>query len=142
MEEQVRRVLSNFARQPDALAKYIYLVTLQNRNETLFYRVLGENLEEMTPIIYTPTVGEACLEYGAIFRRPRGMFIRLKERGRIAGVLRHWPYSDARMIVVTDERILGPRDAGRARHGHSRRQALTLHGLRGRPPLLYAAGHP
>jgi malate dehydrogenase (oxaloacetate-decarboxylating)(NADP+) len=113
IEEQVRRVLSNYARQPDALAKYIYLVTLQNRNETLFYRVLEENLEAMTPIIYTPTVGQACLEYGAIYRRPRGMFISLRERGRIAEILQHWPYSDARMIVVTDgERILGLGDLG------------------------------
>ena len=113
IDEQMRRTLGNFRRNSDPLAKYIYLTTLQNRNETLFYRLVEANLEEMIPIIYTPTVGQACLEYGAIYRRPRGLFISLNERGRIAEILRHWPYPDARMIVVTDgERILGLGDLG------------------------------
>jgi malate dehydrogenase (oxaloacetate-decarboxylating)(NADP+) len=113
IEEQMRRTFGNFRRNPDPLAKYIYLTTLQNRNETLFYRLVEAHLEEMIPIIYTPTVGQACLEYGAIYSRPRGLFISLNERGRIAEILRHWPYPDARMIVVTDgERILGLGDLG------------------------------
>jgi malate dehydrogenase (oxaloacetate-decarboxylating)(NADP+) len=113
IEEQLQRVYGNFSRKADALEKYIFLTTLQNRNETLFYRLVQDHAEEMIPIIYTPTVGQACLEYGAIFRRPRGMFISIRERGRIADILRYWPNSDVRMIVVTDgERILGLGDLG------------------------------
>jgi len=113
LEEQVARAMGNFRRKTSALEKYIFLTTLQNRNETLFYRVISENLEEMIPIIYTPTVGEACLEFGAIFRRPRGLYLSIKDRGHIAELLSHWPITDVRMIVVTDgERILGLGDLG------------------------------
>ena len=113
LEEQLGRVYGNFRRKPDPLEKYIFLTTLQNRNETLFYKLVQEHAEEMIPIIYTPTVGQACLEYGAIFRRPRGIFISIRERGRVAEILRHWPHPDVRMIVVTDgERILGLGDLG------------------------------
>jgi len=113
IEEQLVRVYGNFQRKPDPLEKYIFLTTLQNRNETLFYRLVEAHAEEMIPIIYTPTVGQACLEYGAIFRRSRGLFISIRERGRVAEILRHWPHPDARMIVVTDgERILGLGDLG------------------------------
>jgi malate dehydrogenase (oxaloacetate-decarboxylating)(NADP+) len=113
IEEQLHRVYGNFRRKPDALEKYIFLTTLQNRNEILFYRLVQEHAEEMIPIIYTPTVGQACLEYGAIFRQPRGLFISIRERGRVTEILRHWPHPDVRMIVVTDgERILGLGDLG------------------------------
>ncbi|HXD01145.1 MAG TPA: NAD-dependent malic enzyme [Verrucomicrobiae bacterium] len=113
LEEQVKRSLLAVRRKPDALEKYIYVTNLQNRNEVLFYRLVMENLEEMIPLIYTPTVGEACLQYGAIFRRPRGLFITLRERGRIAEILRLWSHDGVRLIVVTDgERILGLGDLG------------------------------
>lgn len=113
IEEQVERVMGNFRRKDSALEKYIFLTTLQNRNETLFYRVVAENLEEMIPIIYTPTVGQACLEFGAIFRRPRGLYLSIRDKGHIAEMLSHWPIHDVRMIVVTDgERILGLGDLG------------------------------
>jgi malate dehydrogenase (oxaloacetate-decarboxylating)(NADP+) len=113
LEEQVQRSLAAVRRKSDSLEKYIYLTNLQNRNETLFYRLVIENVEEMVPLIYTPTVGQACMEYGAIYRRARGMFISLRERGRIAEILRLWPHEGARLIVVTDgERILGLGDLG------------------------------
>ena len=113
LDEQVQRSLSALSRKPDPLEKYIYLTNLQNRNEVLFYRLVTDHLEEMVPLIYTPTVGQACLEYGSIYRRSRGLFITLRERGRIAEILRLWPHEGTRLIVVTDgERILGLGDLG------------------------------
>ena len=113
MEEQVMRTLENCRRKPTDIEKYLFMIGLQDRNKTLFYRVVMDYLEEMMPIIYTPTVGQACLEYGHIFRRPRGVFISAKDRGRMPELLRNWPYRDIRIIVVTDgERILGLGDLG------------------------------
>ena len=113
LEEQLHRTLAALRRKTDAIEKYIYLVNLQNRNEVLFYRLVMEHLEEIVPIIYTPTVGEACTHYGSIFRRARGLFISRHDRGRIAQVMRNWPRAGARLIVVTDgERILGLGDLG------------------------------
>ncbi len=113
LEEQLQRSLAAVRRKSDALEKYIYLTNLQNRNEVLFYRLVVDHVEEMVPLIYTPTVGQACLEYGAIYRRSRGLFITLRERGRIAEILREWPHEGVRLIVVTDgERILGLGDLG------------------------------
>ena len=113
MKEQVERVMWNHRRKETPLARYIHLLSLQDRNEALFHRVCLEHIEMMLPIIYTPTVGQACQEYGHIFRRTRGCFIAPKHRGRVADVLRNWPYVDVRVIVVTDgERILGLGDLG------------------------------
>jgi len=111
-EEQAARFLENLRRLPDDLDKYIALNALHDRNEALFFRVVCDNIDEMQPLIYTPTVGLACQRYGHIFQRPRGMFISANDRGRIAKVLRNWPYR-AGIIVVTDgERILGLGDLG------------------------------
>ncbi|MCX7871728.1 MAG: NAD-dependent malic enzyme [Verrucomicrobiae bacterium] len=113
MEEQVQRVMANYRKRGDDLDRYLFLTDLQDRNETLFYRIVVDNLEEMMPIIYTPTVGKACQLYGHIFRRPRGLYISYNDRGRIEQILRNWNVKDVRVIVVTDgERILGLGDLG------------------------------
>jgi malate dehydrogenase (oxaloacetate-decarboxylating)(NADP+) len=112
-EDQVNRVLENFRRLDSGLSRYILLEALQDRNEALFFKVIMENPDEMMPIIYTPTVGLACQQFGHIYRRPRGLFISALDRGRMVEVMRNWPYREARMIVVTDgERILGLGDLG------------------------------
>ena len=113
LETQVMRVMENFYRKPTDLEKYIHLMSLLDRNETLFYRVVMDRIEDMMPIVYTPTVGRACQEYGHILRKPRGIFISARDRGRVIDVLRNWPNKDVRIIVVTDgERILGLGDLG------------------------------
>jgi malate dehydrogenase (oxaloacetate-decarboxylating)(NADP+) len=112
-ETQLMRVLGNIRRKESDLEKYIFLTALQDRNEALHTRLVLENLEEMMPIVYTPTVGRACQEYGHILRRPRGVFIAMKHRGRIRQILENWPRKNVRVIVVTDgERILGLGDLG------------------------------
>lgn len=113
MEDQLARVLLNLRGKPTDLERYIFLCNLQDRNHTLFYRLLLDYIEEVMPIVYTPTVGQACLEYSTIYRRPRGMYITANDRGRIRSILRNSPYEEIRVIVVTDgERILGLGDIG------------------------------
>lgn len=112
-QQQVQHVLYNVRRKPNNLERYLYLIGLQDRNEHLFYKALVDNLEELSPIIYTPTVGLACQEYSHVYRRPRGLSITRYDRGRIKEVLGNWPCKDVRVIVVTDgERILGLGDLG------------------------------
>jgi len=113
MDEQVGRVLANFRQKPAPLDKYVNLAALHDRNEALFFRIVIDNPDEMLPIIYTPTVGLACQQFGHIFQRPRGLFISANDRGRVESILRNWPYRDAAIIVVSDgERILGLGDLG------------------------------
>jgi malate dehydrogenase (oxaloacetate-decarboxylating)(NADP+) len=112
-EQQVARALESLRRKDSDLERYIFLIALQDRDEKLFYRLILDHLEELVPIIYTPTVGRACQEYGHIYRRPRGIFISLEDAGQVASVLCNWPYKNVRVIVVTDgERILGLGDLG------------------------------
>lgn len=113
IEEQTERILFNVRKQASDLDRYIYLTMLQQRNEVLFYHLLLTHLEEMMPLIYTPTVGEACLTYGSIWHRPRGLFLSIEDKGRLREIMRNWPNDGARMILVTDgERILGLGDLG------------------------------
>jgi len=112
MDEQVARVMTNLRDLPSDLEKYVALNTLLDRSEALFFRVVCDNIDEIQPLIYTPTVGLACQRFGLIFQRPRGMFIGANDRGRIAELLANWPHP-AKLIVVTDgERILGLGDLG------------------------------
>jgi malate dehydrogenase (oxaloacetate-decarboxylating)(NADP+) len=112
-KEQQSRVLGNFRRKSSDLEKYIFMVALQDRNERLYYRTVIDNLAEMLPIIYTPTVGEACREFGHIFRRPRGLYVSSADRGRVRQLLQNWPEKEVAIVVVTDgERILGLGDQG------------------------------
>jgi malate dehydrogenase (oxaloacetate-decarboxylating)(NADP+) len=112
-EDQVNRVLENFRRLESPLSRYILLEALHDRNEALFFRVITENPDEMMPIIYTPTVGLACQQFGHIYRRSRGLFVSAADRGRMVEVMRNWPYREASIVVVTDgERILGLGDLG------------------------------
>jgi malate dehydrogenase (oxaloacetate-decarboxylating)(NADP+) len=112
MEAQAARVMTNLRLLPNDLEKYVALNALHDRNEALFFRVVCDHIDEIQPLIYTPTVGLACQKFGHIFQRPRGLFISANDRGRIAKLLANWPYP-AKLIVVTDgERILGLGDLG------------------------------
>ncbi|MBN1834062.1 MAG: NAD-dependent malic enzyme, partial [Deltaproteobacteria bacterium] len=112
-DDQVRRVIENVRTKASDLEKYIFLMSVQDRNRALFYKVLVNHIDELMPIVYTPTVGKACEVYAHIFQRPRGVFISARDRGQIGRLLRNWPQKDVRVIVVTDgERILGLGDLG------------------------------
>ncbi|XP_022750154.1 NADP-dependent malic enzyme-like [Durio zibethinus] len=112
-ELQVKKLMHNLRQYKVPLQRYMAMMDLQERNERLFYKLLVDNVEELLPVVYTPTVGEACQKYGSIFRRPQGLYISLKEKGKILEVLKNWPERSVQVIVVTDgERILGLGDLG------------------------------
>ncbi len=113
LDRQFERAMGQLDKQPDDLARYNYLTALQDRNETLFFRVVMSDPKRFLPIVYDPTVADACLQYGHIYRRARGMYISLDMRGRIADVLRNWPTRDVRFICASSGgRILGLGDIG------------------------------
>lgn len=112
-DAQLTRVLENMRRKEHDIERYVFLMALGARNERLFYRMLVEHIEELMPLVYTPTVGQACKEFAHIFRQTQGFYVTPADRGRIRANLDHWPATDVRVIVVTDgERILGLGDLG------------------------------
>jgi len=111
-DEQVERVLEYLRRQRDDLDKYVVLAALHDRNESLFFRIVCDHIDEMQPIIYTPTVGLACQRFGHIYQRPRGLFIGANDRGRVAQILKNWPQRAGIIVVSDGERILGLGDLG------------------------------
>jgi malate dehydrogenase (oxaloacetate-decarboxylating)(NADP+) len=110
---QLQRVLLQLSHKTSDMDRYIYLVNLLDHDETLFYRTLMSDPARFLPIVYDPTIGEACLKFGHIFRGPRGMYLSIKRRGHVKEILRNWPQKDVRFICVTDGgRILGLGDLG------------------------------
>jgi malate dehydrogenase (oxaloacetate-decarboxylating)(NADP+) len=113
MDLQLRRVMQQLGHKNSDLDRYIYLVNLLDHNETLFYRTIMSDPARFLPIVYDPTIGEACLKFGHIYRQTRGMYLSITRRGKVKEVLRNWPVSDVRFICVTDGgRILGLGDLG------------------------------
>ncbi|MEP6792689.1 MAG: NAD-dependent malic enzyme [Saprospiraceae bacterium] len=112
-ERQIKRILGNMRRKEYDIEKYIFLSALQDRNERLFFRTVIENIEEIMPLIYTPTVGQACKEFSHIYRHAQGLYITPEDKGDFEKLMDNWPQKDIRVIVVTDgQRILGLGDLG------------------------------
>ena len=112
MDAQLARVYENYLYKTTSLERYIHLTSLQDRNETLFFRLLMDHIEEMMPVVYTPVVGEACQQFSHIYRRPRGLYISYDQRDRIDEILRSRPHPPAVIVVTDGERILGLGDQG------------------------------
>ena len=111
--QMVERVMTELARLPRDIDRYMMLSSLQERNERLFYQTVIEHVDRILPLIYTPTVGEACKEFSHIAREPKGFFVTPEDRGKIRRMLANWPRQDIRVVVVTDgQRILGLGDLG------------------------------
>jgi malate dehydrogenase (oxaloacetate-decarboxylating) len=112
-EEQLLRTYGNFVSKSSEIERHVFLTSLQDRNETLFYGLLQTHIREMMPVIYTPVVGEACRHYSRMYRRPRGLYLSYPDRDRMDAMLANVPHAEVEVIVVTDgERILGLGDLG------------------------------
>mmetsp|Transcript_9077 Transcript_9077/g.27150 ORF Transcript_9077/g.27150 Transcript_9077/m.27150 type:complete len:395 (+) Transcript_9077:193-1377(+) len=113
IHNQKERILAAIRAEESDIRKHILLEDLHDRNETLYHQLIIDHIEEMAPLIYTPTVGQACKEFGARYRRPRGMYFTEEDRGHMAAMVHNWPHDDVHVVVVTDgSRILGLGDLG------------------------------
>ena len=143
LDGQLRRTYAQYSHQGDDLAKWVYLTNLHNRNEVLFYKLLSEHIEEMLPIVYTPTVGSAIQQFSNEFRRSRGVYLSVDHPEDVETALRNSGLGadDVDLLVATDsEGILGIGDQGVGGIEISDRQARGLHRGRGDPPLAGPAG--
>jgi malate dehydrogenase (oxaloacetate-decarboxylating) len=137
IEEQTARAYVQLTSFKTNIDKHIYLRNIQDTNETLYYRLITENLNEIMPLIYTPTVGEACQRFSEIYRRHRGLFISYNDRNTIDDMLQNATKRNIKVIVVTDgERILGLGDLGIG-HGNPYRKTSPIFCLRRHQPCLY-----
>ena len=137
---QLSRVMMQLGHKSTDLDRYIYLVNLLDHNETLFYRTVMSDPARFLPIVYDPTIGEACLKFGHIYRQARGMYLSMTRRRKVKDVLRNWPQKDVRFICVTDGgRILGLGDLGANGAGIPIGKVGALHGVRWRAPTVPAA---
>jgi len=115
LESQVAKILHSVRQLQDPLEKNVFLNDLCDRNETLFYRLLIDNMEEFAPIVYTPTVGMVCQRFGSYFRRARGMYFSAEDRGLMGTMVHHWPRDDVEVIVVVSRAAAAGRAGGRLR---------------------------
>jgi malate dehydrogenase (oxaloacetate-decarboxylating)(NADP+) len=113
MDTQVLRAMKMINSRSTPIDKYLYLSTLKANNIDLFYRVLIDNVEQLMPLVYTPTIGDVCLQYSTLYTRPEALYISIKQRNSIRTILKNWPYANPSICVVTDgSRILGLGDLG------------------------------
>ena len=136
MDQQLARVYENYRVKQTPLERYIYLASLQDRNETLFFRLVHDHIDEMMPIVYTPVVGEACQQFSHIYRRPRGLYISYEQRHRIDAILENHPRPPAVIVVTDGERILGLGDQGVGGMGIPTGKLSLYTACAGIPPYL------
>jgi malate dehydrogenase (oxaloacetate-decarboxylating) len=136
MDQQLARVYENYLVKPTSLERYIYLASLQDRNETLFFRLLHDHIDEMLPVVYTPVVGEACEQFSHIYREPRGLYISYEQRDRIDAILDNHPRPPAVIVVTDGERILGLGDQGVGGMGIPTGKLSLYTACAGIPPYL------
>jgi malic enzyme len=136
MDQQLARVYENFRVKQTSLERYIHLASLQDRNETLFFRLLHDHIDEMMPVVYTPVVGEACQQYSHIYRHPRGLYISYDQRDRIDAIFANHPRSPAVIVVTDGERILGLGDQGIGGMGIPTGKLSLYTACAGIPPYL------